>query len=107
MMSTNTATDKESGCSLEERLRRSADLSTLNELFSGAWEVIRSGHHYAGQPRNSVSTRSLELAKLALSAAIRCQQPGLVGEAHRMIAYALNADEQYAESIHHYAKAIT
>jgi CHAT domain-containing protein/tetratricopeptide (TPR) repeat protein len=92
--------------SLEDELREVSDTSVLNELFSKVWEVLRSSNLYAGQPRNSISTRSLALARLALSAAFRSRHRRLIGEAHRMMAYALNANEQYQDSIGHYEESI-
>src|SRR5438552_13258297 len=107
MMSVQIATEKDSHSALEDRLRdSSADLSALRELYSRVWEVIRRGQLYAGQPQNFASTRSLALARLALSTAIRSQDCGLIGDAHRMIAYSLNANEQFADSVGHYLKAI-
>ena len=108
LMSMQTATEKDSQSSLELRLRKPpSDLCTLNQLFSDVWEVIRGGRLFAGQPRTSASARCLALGRMALQAANRSRNSGLIGEAHRMIAYALNANEQYSDSIEHYSQAIT
>lgn len=91
---------------LDPEINPAPDPSRILEDRSEAWQIVRGGNHYAGQPRNSASARSVSLARLALAAAVRSRRAGLVGEAHRMTAYALNAHEQYAASVDHYELAI-
>ncbi|PYS52632.1 MAG: hypothetical protein DMG13_15710 [Acidobacteria bacterium] len=78
----------------------------LQGLFTEMWDAIRQVKLYAGQPRNAASTEALTLSQLALSIADHTEVESLRAESHRMMAYVLNADEQYDESISHYTKAI-
>src|SRR5437867_2549459 len=78
----------------------------LNGLFTETWDAIRQVKLYAGQPRNAASTEALALSHLALSIAEHCGTEALKAESHRMMAYVLNADEQYDQSISHYTTAI-
>src|SRR5437867_10460314 len=82
------------------------DEGDLEGLFSQMWDAIREVKLYAGQPRNAASTEALTLSHLAFAIAGHSGVEPLRAESHRMMAYVLNADEQYDESISHYTKAI-
>ena len=82
------------------------DEGDLEGLFSQMWDAIREVKLYAGQPRNAASTEALTLSHLAFAIASHSGVEPLRAESHRMMAYVLNADEQYDESISHYTKAI-
>src|SRR5438552_2361293 len=82
------------------------DEGDLQGLFSQMWDAIREVKLYAGQPRNAASTEALTLSHLAFAIASHSGVEPLRAESHRMMAYVLNADEQYDESISHYTKAI-
>lgn len=78
----------------------------LPQVFENLWADIRSSRVYAGQPRNADSNRGVRLANQALTLASEVQEPSLMLEARRMMAYSLTADEQYADAIPHYESAI-
>ncbi len=75
-------------------------------LFAEMWEVIRQSDLASGQARSAKSDEALLLARRAFAIANRSAVDVLQVEAHRMMAYALNANEQYEESLAHYASAI-
>jgi CHAT domain-containing protein len=78
----------------------------LSEIFDGMWSQIRSANLTSGQPRGSASTESVSLARSALNLARSNADPLFQAEAHRMMAYTLNANEQYEESLTHYQRAL-
>ncbi len=69
-------------------------------------DAIRNNHLYGGQPRSEASTSGVELARKALALSTLANDEALMTEACRMMAYTLNANEQYAESIEYYQRAI-
>jgi len=93
----------------EEYLRAYAGSSTtaqLSEIFDTMWSRIRAANLTSGQPRGSESVESASIARLAVTLATSKMDPLLDAEAHRMMAYTLNANEQYEDSIDHYRYAL-
>ncbi len=78
----------------------------LWDLLASMWIKLRSSHMISGQPRGEKSCESVSLAQRALSIAYGTTDTALHAEAHRMMAYALNGNEQYEDSIHHYELAL-
>jgi CHAT domain-containing protein/tetratricopeptide (TPR) repeat protein len=78
----------------------------VSEIFEAMWSQIRAANLTSGQPRGCASTESVSLASMALSLAHEKADPILQGDAHRMMAYTLNANEQYEESLAHYRSAL-
>src|SRR5437867_6188196 len=78
----------------------------LEELFGQMWDSIRQMQLFGGQARSAASTEALASSQLALSVATHSTSETLRAEAHRMMAYVLNANEQYEEAILHYMEAI-
>src|SRR5438128_11870525 len=78
----------------------------LEELFGQMWDSIRQMQLFGGQARSAASTEALAFSQLALSVATHSNSEALQGEAHRMMAYVLNAHEQYEQAILHYMQAI-
>jgi CHAT domain-containing protein len=76
------------------------------ELFKQAWDTIRQAHLHGGQARTTASSEKLALARKAIAIASYSGSEPLLAEAHRMMAYVLNANEDYEESLEHYAKAV-
>jgi len=89
-----------------QRYVTALDSCDLEGLFTEMWDAIRQVKLYAGQPRNAASAEALALSHLALSVAEHSGAEPLKAESHRMMAYVLNADEQYDQSISHYTRAI-
>jgi len=93
----------------EDYLRAYAGSSTtaqLSEIFDTMWSRIRAANLTSGQPRGSESVESASIARLAVTLATSKMDPLLDAEAHRMMAYTLNANEQYEDSIDHYRYAL-
>jgi len=84
----------------------SASADDHRQVLAELWEAIRDNGLYGGQPRSEMSSRSVELARVALAIAMRAGGDELLVEAWRMMAYTLNANEQYAESVEYYKLAI-
>jgi CHAT domain-containing protein/tetratricopeptide (TPR) repeat protein len=85
---------------------KAATSAELSEIFDAMWSQIRSANLTSGQPRGSASTESVSLARSALNLARSNADPLFQAEAHRMMAYTLNANEQYEESLPHYRRAL-
>jgi len=77
----------------------------IESLFTELWKTVRETPLYGGQARNSATTDALSLSRLALSVAASSDAPSFQAEAHRMMAYVLNANERFEESIEHYRTA--
>src|SRR5881397_1101426 len=71
----------------------------LEQLFAQIWNSIRQMQLFGGQARSAASTEALASSQLALSVATHSTSETLRAEAHRMMAYVLNANEQYEEAI--------
>jgi tetratricopeptide (TPR) repeat protein len=78
----------------------------LESLFNEMWDAIRRVQHFAGQARNHASSDALSFSRLAMSVATHSNSTALRAEAHRLMAYVLNANELYEEAIVHYMQAI-
>src|SRR5262245_21247952 len=78
----------------------------LDDLFAQMWENIRQMQLFGGQARSAASTEALAFAQLALSVASHSNSENLQAEAHSMMAYVLNANEQYEQAILHYMEGI-
>src|SRR6516162_10656131 len=78
----------------------------LESLFNEMWDTIRRVQLFAGQARNEASSEALSFSRLAMSVATHSNSSNLQAEAHRMMAYALNANELYKDAIVHYMQAI-
>jgi CHAT domain-containing protein len=79
---------------------------TLRETFEKYWAQIRGSHIYAGQPRNSDTAASVHLAEDALQRATQAQDDESLVDAWEMMAYTLNANEQWSEALPYYERAI-
>ena len=88
-------------------MKAKAETSTeLSEIFDSIWSQIRAANLTSGQPRGSASAESVALARFALNLAGSNADPLFQAEARRMMAYTLNANEQYEESLTHYRRAL-
>jgi CHAT domain-containing protein/tetratricopeptide (TPR) repeat protein len=67
---------------------------------------IRNANLTGGQPRGMSSAGSVDLARFGLRIAEATADDRLLAEAWRMLAYSLNADEQFQEALAFYEKAI-
>src|SRR5215813_11436195 len=76
------------------------------QLFAEIWSSIRKKSLYGGQPSSNSSNHGVQLARFALSVAAHALDDQLLLEAWCMLAYTLNANEQYAESLEYYRMAI-
>lgn len=89
-----------------KRFALSSDAPHLKQIFDQISEEIRGAKLYSGQPRTSGSEESLSLARLGLRLAEHSGNEQLLVESWRMLAYSLNANEQYEEAIPYYKKLI-
>src|SRR5262249_53831493 len=78
----------------------------LRRLLVELDEAIHGLNLHAGQARTARSAEAVRLAGLALSMVQTSDEASLKAEAHRLMAYVLNANEQYNEAIPHYTEAI-
>ena len=78
----------------------------MQGLFTEMWNSLREIQMYGGSARTEASAKALSLAQRALQVATIARSDNYRAEAHRMMAYVLTANEQYEESLHHYAPAI-
>jgi tetratricopeptide (TPR) repeat protein len=81
-------------------------MSELSETFEKLWAQIRGSQIYGGQPRNANTAAALTLAQEALRLATDAQDEELLPEAWAMMAYTLNANEQWGDSLPYYEQAI-
>src|SRR5262249_15627346 len=84
----------------------SQDEPALKSAFQQIDSEIRSTRLTAGQPRSTSSSNSVDLARVALRIAEMKGDDALIVEACRMLAYTLNADEQYQQSLTYYSRAV-
>ena len=82
------------------------DETSLNETFASIWNEIRGARLAAGQPRSVQSANCVELARASETIAKQRNNDQLLTEAWRMLAYSLNANEQYEEAVAFYELAI-
>jgi len=90
---------------LKEYVRATAG-DRLESLFDELWDSIRRVQLFAGQARDETSSEAFSFSRLAMSVATHSNSTTLRAEAHRMMAYVLNANELYEEAIGHYMQAI-
>src|SRR4051812_43420651 len=85
---------------------RLADRSSVDELFADLWQNIRASKLCGGQPRSQTSSEGVVLARVAVNVAECSEDDRLKAEAWSMMAYTLNANENYAECLEFYGKCI-
>ncbi len=93
----------------EDDIRRyAAELGAagLERLLADLDDAIHQLNLHAGQARTPRSTEAVRLARLAMSMVKDSDDDSLKAEAHRLMAYVLNANEQHEEAIPHYTDAI-
>lgn len=78
----------------------------LFETFAKYWAQIRGSQMYAGQPRNSDTVAGVSLAHEALKLATDAQDENLLLDAWAMMAYTLNANEEWNDAVPYYERAI-
>src|SRR5689334_21357930 len=81
----------------------SQDQPSLARLVESAWAEIRSARLTSGAPRSLSSQTCVDLARAALRVAEWAENTALIVEGSRLVAYSLNADEQYEKSLPYYA----
>ena len=80
--------------------------SRLRDEIANVWQSIRGTNLYSGGPRSSQTDQAIARSLAALRIASQTNDRVLLAEACRLMAHTLNADEQYAESVEYYRKAI-
>jgi tetratricopeptide (TPR) repeat protein len=80
--------------------------SVIQQTINEIWHQIRNTRLYAGQPRSSESEQGVSLAKACLQVATHLKNEQLIILSCQMLAYSLNANEQYTESLPFYARVI-
>src|SRR5229473_6675189 len=93
----------------EEAIRdyaKLADPGSVKELLAELWDNIRAAKFCGGQPRSQASNDGVMLARLGLSVAETSDDEHLKAEAWSMMAYTLNANEDYTECLAFYGKCI-
>jgi len=81
-------------------------MNGLREAFEKFWAQIRGSQIYGGQPRNSDTAAGVSLAQEALHLATEARNAELLLDAWAMMAYTLNANEQWTDAIPYYERAI-
>ncbi|HEY2380617.1 MAG TPA: CHAT domain-containing protein [Terriglobia bacterium] len=81
-------------------------VSELDQAIDDLWKRVRQSNLYGGRPRNSVSEESVAAARSALTLAQDSGDRRFLREAWCMMAWALNANEQPAESLIYSRQAI-
>src|SRR5207249_5437039 len=82
---------------LEQYVRTIEDRE-FEALFAQIWNNIRQTQLFGGQAQSARSSEALAFARLALSVASHSNVQTLRAEAHRMMAYVLNANERYEQA---------
>jgi tetratricopeptide (TPR) repeat protein len=85
----------------------SNDGTRLRAEIAEVWQSIRGRNLYSGGPRSSQTDQAMARSLAALKLASQTNDRGLLAEACRLMAHALNADEQYIQSTEYYQKAIS
>src|SRR5262249_17626451 len=85
---------------------RSLPHDNIESLFTELWTTVRQTPLVSGQARSSASSDALSLSRLALSVAGCSEATAFQADAHSMMAYVLNANEQFEESINHYGPGL-
>lgn len=81
-------------------------VSELDQTIEELWKRVRQTNLYGGRPRNAVSEESVAAARRALADAQQSGDERFLREAWSMMAWALAANEQFAESIVYSRQAI-
>ena len=84
----------------------SVPADVVQELLAELWASIRAAKFCGGQPRSQASIDGVMLARLGLSVADCSNEEHLKAEAWSMMAYTLNANEDYAECLTFYGKSV-
>src|SRR5207249_4987747 len=77
---------------------RATESDHLQSLFTQMWDAIRQVNLFGGQARSAASTEALVFSQLAMTVATYSNSESLRADAHRMMAYVLNANEQYSDA---------
>src|SRR5688572_26497899 len=85
----------------------SNDGTRLRTEIAEVWQSIRGRNLYSGGPKSSQTDQAMARSLAALKLASQTNDRALLAEACRLMAHALNADEQYAQSMEYYQKAIS
>src|SRR5947209_9397620 len=75
-------------------------------IFEEIWATVKQEKLVAGQPRSGASMRALGLGRLALSIAESTGELQWEAEACSIMAYVLNANESYSDSLSYYEQAV-
>jgi tetratricopeptide (TPR) repeat protein len=84
----------------------SKDGNGLLTEIADVWQSIRGTNLYSGGPRGTQTDEAMARSISALRLASQTNNRMLLAEACRLMAHALNADEQYEQSVEYYQKAI-
>src|SRR5438552_3394457 len=93
----------------QETAKFAADLCNFNNaelVFEEIWATVRKERLVGGQPRTGSSMRALDFGRLALSIAESTGELRWEAEACSIMAYVLNANESYADSLSYYERAV-
>ena len=85
----------------------SNDGTRLRTEIAEVWQSIRGRNLYSGGPKSSQTDQAMARSLAALRMASQTNDRALLAEACRLMAHALNADEQYVQSMEYYQKAIS
>jgi CHAT domain-containing protein len=83
-----------------------ADCARLKRLVADAWQEIKEKNLYAGAPRSERTEYALSVARRILDLDERSGNLTVLAEGSAMMAYALNANEQYARSVPYYEQSL-
>jgi len=75
-------------------------------VFEEIWATLRKEKLVGGQPRSGSSMRALDFGRLALSIAESTGELRWEAEACSIMAYVLNANESYTDSLSYYGRAV-
>src|SRR2546428_10872229 len=74
--------------------------------FQEIWTAVKKEKLIAGQPRSESTVRALGFGRLAMSVAEETAEPRWEAEACSIMAYVLNANESYPDSLPYYERAV-
>src|SRR5438132_8519548 len=81
-------------------------LSDREQTLEELWARVRRTNLYGGRPSSALSEESVAAARTALDLAKESNDPRFLRKAWCMMAYALNANEEYLDSLVYYRLAI-
>src|SRR6267378_357846 len=93
----------------QQAAKFAAELSNFKNpelVFEEIWATVRKEKLIGGQPRSGSSLRALDFGRLALSIAESTGKLRWEAEACSIMAYVLNANECYADSLSYYERAV-